>query len=134
MLSYCLLYFIVECHHSTPWMSLFSKYVMQNISREKREDDLPEGVLAVPLLKHQVHGTLYNFWLFVNSFCAGYHVPYIPLILERKWRWLGWFQRRIAHTVQAEFLLMIRLFLISLLIHKRLDLSYLYSNSQAVVL
>lgn len=112
----------------------FSKYFMQNISREKREDDLPEGVLAVPLLKHQVHGTFYNSWLCVNFFCAGYHVPYIPLILERKWHWLGWFQRRIAHIVPGEFLLMIRLFLISLLLHKCFDLSYFYSNSEAVVL
>jgi hypothetical protein len=57
---------------------------MQHISREKREDDLPEGVLTVSLLKHQVYESC-QILLFATCIYAGYHVPYTFLLLERKW-------------------------------------------------
>jgi hypothetical protein len=56
---------------------------MQHISREKREDDLPEGVLTVSLLKHQVYGSCQTFC--ANFIYVGYHVPYTYLLLKRKW-------------------------------------------------
>lgn len=42
------------------WVTCYSYSVMQNISLDKREDDLDEGVLSVSLLKHQVHHFLYE--------------------------------------------------------------------------
>jgi hypothetical protein len=66
---------------------------MQNISREKSEDDLPEGVLAVPLLRHQVHpymGPCITLDYVSIPFSAGYHVPYIHLILDCKKMALAW--------------------------------------------
>ncbi|KAG0522763.1 hypothetical protein BDA96_07G065700 [Sorghum bicolor] len=44
---------------------------LQNISREKREDDLPEGVLAVPLLKHQKMALAWMVSKENSSHCAG---------------------------------------------------------------
>jgi hypothetical protein len=41
---------------------------MQHISREKREDDLPEGVLTVPLLKHQVYESCRSFYFMPVSY------------------------------------------------------------------
>uniref|UniRef100_A0A804NMM3 Uncharacterized protein n=1 Tax=Zea mays TaxID=4577 RepID=A0A804NMM3_MAIZE len=66
---------------------------LQNISREKSEDDLPEGVLAVPLLRHQVHpymGPCITLDYVSIPFSAGYHVPYIHLILDCKKMALAW--------------------------------------------
>jgi len=39
-----------------PWHELncFPPNCVQHIQQEKREEDLPEGVLSVSLLKHQV--------------------------------------------------------------------------------
>ncbi|AQK50395.1 Putative SNF2-domain/RING finger domain/helicase domain protein [Zea mays] len=44
---------------------------MQNISREKSEDDLPEGVLAVPLLRHQKMALAWMVSKENSSHCAG---------------------------------------------------------------
>ncbi|KAG2645036.1 hypothetical protein PVAP13_2KG394400 [Panicum virgatum] len=44
---------------------------MQHISREKREDDLPEGVLTVPLLKHQKMALAWMVSKENSSHCAG---------------------------------------------------------------
>ncbi|KAJ1267542.1 hypothetical protein BS78_07G064500 [Paspalum vaginatum] len=44
---------------------------LQNISREKREDDLPEGVLTVPLLKHQKMALAWMVSKENSSHCAG---------------------------------------------------------------
>ncbi|AQK50391.1 Helicase-like transcription factor CHR28 [Zea mays] len=44
---------------------------LQNISREKSEDDLPEGVLAVPLLRHQKMALAWMVSKENSSHCAG---------------------------------------------------------------
>ncbi|CAL5086998.1 unnamed protein product [Urochloa decumbens] len=44
---------------------------LQHISREKREDDLPEGVLTVPLLKHQKMALAWMVSKENSSHCAG---------------------------------------------------------------
>ncbi|KAF8700630.1 hypothetical protein HU200_033975 [Digitaria exilis] len=44
---------------------------LQHISREKREDDLPEGVLAVSLLKHQKMALAWMVSKENSSHCAG---------------------------------------------------------------
>ncbi|OEL30921.1 Helicase-like transcription factor CHR28 [Dichanthelium oligosanthes] len=41
---------------------------VQHISREKREDDLPEGVLTVSLLKHQVYESCQTFFYMPVSY------------------------------------------------------------------
>ncbi|CAN6175220.1 unnamed protein product [Urochloa humidicola] len=44
---------------------------LQHISREKREDDMPEGVLTVPLLKHQKMALAWMVSKENSSHCAG---------------------------------------------------------------
>lgn len=44
---------------------------LQHISREKREDDLPEGILTVPLLKHQKMALAWMVSKENSSLCAG---------------------------------------------------------------